>query len=460
MRNWFSKQETSPNQNPSPETDLEKSRVDSQSELAQASLRELLQDPTVPEEVRNALSGEYAELGKLLQKLEQEEIHIAVFGRVSVGKSSLLNALMGENYFSVSPLHGETKQKEQHKWKDLHEPVDQIVEHQTGGVHFIDTPGIDEVEGEGREVIARKAAMRADIILFVIDGDLTQIEFQALQSLKQYSQPLLLILNKSDHFTEDEQVRLMQHLRERTKDLVDSENILLTRSKASHKNILIENPDGTQEQRIDSILPEVSDLKNRIWHIVENDGRTLAALNASLFASDLSDDVGRQVLALRRELANKVITNYSLTKGLAVAVNPVPVADLLAAAGLDVSMIIHLSRLHGLPMSKDEASSLLKVIATQLAALMGTAWAIHALSSALKATTAGLSTFFTAAAQGSIGYYATVVLGRVAEAWLAQGKSWGQHGPKAVVKNILNDLDRNSIIQEGRTAILEKLGRS
>ena len=217
LRNWFSKQETNPEQNRSLEAEQEKSRVDSQSELAQASLRELLQDPTVPEEVRNALSGEYAELGKLLQKLEQEEIHIAVFGRVSVGKSSLLNALMGENYFSVSPLHGETKQKEQHKWKDLQKPVDQIVEHQTGGVHFIDTPGIDEVEGEGREVIARKAAMRADIILFVIDGDLTQIEFQALQSLKQYSQPLLLILNKSDHFTEDEQVRLMQHLRERTK---------------------------------------------------------------------------------------------------------------------------------------------------------------------------------------------------------------------------------------------------
>jgi len=184
------------------------------------------------------------------------------------------------------------------------------------------------------------------------------------------------------------------------------------------------------------------------------------ALNASMLASDLSDDVGRQVLAARRDISKKIITNYSLAKALAVAANPVPVADLVTAAGLDASLVIHLSRLHGLEMNKREAGDLVGVIATQLAALMGASWAVHALSSVLKAGTAGLSTFFTAAAQGSIAYYATIVLGRVTEAWLAQGKSWGSRGPKVVVKEIIDSLDKNSIVQEGREAILEKLGRS
>ncbi|NNM12732.1 MAG: DUF697 domain-containing protein [Gammaproteobacteria bacterium] len=420
----------------------------------QNSLRELLHDSSVPDEVRAALENEFDELRALLKKIEQEEIHIVVFGRVSVGKSSLLNALMGENHFAVSPLHGETKQKQQQEWQDR-----PLAEHQTGGVHFIDTPGIDEVDGDTREWIARKAAQRADIILFVVDSDLTQTEFQALQSLKQFSQPMLLILNKADQYSEQEQTRLLKHLKQRVQGLVDPEHVLATSARSVEKKILLEQADGSYLEQEKILTPEVNELKDHIWHIVEHEGRTLAALNASLFASDLSDDVGKQVLTLRRELANKVITNYSLSKGLAVAANPIPIADLVAAAGLDVSMIIHLSRLHGLPMTREEAGDLFKVIITQLAALMGSTWAINALSTALKVTTAGLSTVLTAAAQGSIAYYATVVLGRVAETWLAQGKSWGKQGPKVVVKHILNNLDKKSILQEGRQAILEKLSR-
>ena len=454
MHSWFSKQEKTPTSNSSnslsskPENSLKESRV-------QDSLRELLNDDSVPSSVREALKDEYAELNQLLQKLEQEEIHIAVFGRVSVGKSSLLNALMGEVHFSVSPLHGETKERNQVEWKNA-----KLDEYQSGGVHFIDTPGIDEVDGDTRELIARKAAQRADIILFVIDSDITQSEFQAIQSLQQFSQPLLLILNKSDQYPKRELARLLRHIRLRCENLIKSENILNTSSKQIEKTVLIEQIDGSLIEETQITVPKVDELRNRIWHIVENDGATLAALNASLFASDLSDDVGTQVLALRRELANKIITNYSLTKGLAVAANPIPIADLVAAAGLDASMILHLSRLHGLPMSKSEAGDLLKVIVTQLAALMGTTWAIHALSTVLKISTAGLSTIVTAAVQGSIGYYATTVLGRVAETWLAQGKSWGKLGPKAVVKDIVKNLDKSSILQEGREAILQKLSRN
>jgi len=454
LRNLFSKQEAKPTSNSSSTAAL----TNSQSVLAQQSLRDLLNDESVPNSVRTALSSEYAELHELIKKLEQEEIHIAVFGRVSVGKSSLLNALMGEQAFAVSPLHGETKVREQHKWKNLSD-ASELDQKQAGGVHFIDTPGIDELEGEERELIARKAAQRADIILFVIDADLTQIEFQAIQSLLQFSQPLLLVLNKSDNYPANELTQLLQHIKQRLAGLLDENNILPSSAKTHQQVVLVEQANGDFVEQEKTILPNVEKLKQRIWEIVERDGRTLAALNASLFASDLSDDVGRQVLALRRDLANEVITHYSLAKGLAVAVNPVPIADLLAAASLDVGMIIHLSRLHGLPMSKGEAGELLKVIITQLAALMGTTWAIHALSSALKITTAGLSTLLTAAVQGSIAYYATVVLGQVAETWLAQGKSWGKQGPKVVVNQILKNIDKQSILQEGRAAILDKLGK-
>ncbi len=432
--------------------------------LARRSLKALLNDEKVPAKVRVALADEYAEVDALLQKLEQNEIHIAVFGRVSVGKSSLLNALMGEQVFSVSALHGETKQREQKKWNKLptqrYSRNQEIEEHQSGGIHFIDTPGIDEVDGKERELIAKKAAARADIILFVVDSDITQTEYQALQFLTSFTQPIIFVFNKIDLYSQEELQRLLNHIKSRVSKWVPDERFVSLCSEAKRKTIIMQQKDGSETEAVKTILPDVTELKELIWHIVEKDGRTLAALNASMLASDLSDDVGRQVLAARRDISKKIITNYSLAKAMAVAANPVPVADLVAAAGLDASLVIHLSRLHGLEMNKREAGDLVGVIVTQLAALMGASWAVHALSSVLKAGTAGLSTFFTAAAQGSIAYYATIVLGRVTEAWLAQGKSWGSRGPKAVVKEIVDSLDKNSILQEGREAILEKLGRS
>ena len=99
----------------------------------------------------------------MLDKIEHGEVHISVLGRVSVGKSSLLNALLGSDRFSTSPLHGETREAAYSDW----------TEYEAGGVCLIDTPGINEVDGAERERLARDIAGRSDIVLFVVDGDIT-----------------------------------------------------------------------------------------------------------------------------------------------------------------------------------------------------------------------------------------------------------------------------------------------
>ena len=146
---------------------------DSHLALARESLRELLSDPRVPQEVRASLNEDYQQVQSMLDKLEHGHIHIAVFGRVSVGKSALVNALLGEQRFATSPLHGETRTVQRGQWNEFHD----------GNVYLIDTPGINEVDGEERELLAREVASRADLVLFVVDGDLTQVELDALQTL-------------------------------------------------------------------------------------------------------------------------------------------------------------------------------------------------------------------------------------------------------------------------------------
>lgn len=423
---------------------------DTHLQLATESLRQLLDDSRIPDDVRESLRNDYTQVRGMLDKLEHGHVHIAVFGRVSVGKSSLLNALLGQPVFSVSVLHGETRSVNMQQWQ----------EYSDNGIFLIDTPGINEIDGESREKMAHEVASRADLVLFVVDGDLTDVEFQALKTVTSSHRPTLLVVNKADRYTEKEQQQLRSIMRTRTQGVIAPENLIFTTAQASRQTIIYVNEHGEEIEGIRERPVNISALKTRLWDIIEAEGKTLAALNATLFAGHLSKEVGQRILAIKRELGEKTIRLYCIGKGVAVAFNPIPVADLLAAAAIDASMIIHLSKLYGLPISRNEASDLIRTILGQMLLLAGTVWAVHLVSSAMKLGTGGISTVITGAAQGAVAWYSTLVVGRVAEEWLANGKSWGEVGPKLTVERILESLDRDSVLTEAREEILTYLHKT
>ena len=415
--------------------------------LARESLRDLIADERVPDEVRDSLAEDYQQVQAMLDKLEHGHIHIAMFGRVSVGKSALVNALLGEQRFATSPLHGETRTIQSGHWHEFHD----------GNVYLIDTPGINEVDGEARERLAHEVAGRADLILFVVDGDLTQAELDALRGIAQLRRPLILVLNKIDRFSQPERDSLREALLDHGAGLVHPDNLVFAAAQPAPQWVVRVDERGVESEEERRRPADISALKTRLWQILDSEGKTLAALNASLFAGGLSDQVAARVLQARRALGERVIRTWCIAKGVAVALNPVPVADLIAAAVVDVSMVIHLSRTYGLPLSRTEAGALVKTIGAQMLLLMGTVWAMHFAASALKLGTGGLSAIVTGGAQGAVAYYSTYVVGRAAERYLANGKSWGEAGPKLTVREILDSLDRDSIIEQAKADIRSRL---
>ena len=415
--------------------------------LARESLRELINDSRLPVGVRNALAHDYDAVEAMLDKLENGHLHLSVFGRVSTGKSSLLNALIGENTFSVSPLHGETKHSSMQAWKEI----------DAGGVFFIDTPGLDEAGGENREALAKEVVGRSDLVIFVLDGDITDTELDALKTAIAGGRPILIVLNKGDLYTSDERESLLQSVREKTHGIIEPDHVIVVAAQPRPQLVVEIDADGNEHQAERLREPDISQLRLKLWEILEAEGKTLAALNASLFAADLSDQVGRRILAARRELGEKLVRTYCVAKGIAVACNPIPVADLFAAAFIDVGMVVHLSKAYDLPMSQTEAGAIVKVIMVESAALMGTVWALHFVSSALKVGTIGLSTILTAGAQGAIAYYSTYLVGQSAATYLAKGKSWGEGGPKQVVKQILDTLDRDTVLSDAKREIQARM---
>lgn len=417
---------------------------------ANRNLRTLLEDPEIPAGVRQALEPEFREVERLADKLEREVVHVAVFGRVGTGKSSLCNALLGERVFATSTLHGETRRSDARAWHAF----------EAGHVELIDTPGIDELAGGERETLAREVAAKADVLLFVCDGDLTEVEFRALADIAALHRPVLLILNKADRYTAEERDRLLERLEERAAPLIGAGRVLAAAADPRPETVIRVRADGSEEEGTRERPVDVHVLRERLWQLLAEEGKTLVALNAALFAADLDQQVAERVVAARRDLADRLIRKYCLGKGIAVAANPVPVADLLAAAGIDVAMVLHLGQLYGHRLSRREASRLLVTIAAQLLALMGAYWGVNLVSSALKGMTAGMTTVVTGAAQGALAWYATFVTGKAAETWFAHGKDWGPEGPRATVRGILDSLDRESLLLDARNEILATLKKA
>ncbi|MDR2941970.1 MAG: 50S ribosome-binding GTPase, partial [Treponema sp.] len=121
-------------------------------------------------------------------------VHIAFFGRRNAGKSSLVNAVTGQNLAIVSDMKGTTT-----------DPVYKAMELlPLGPVVIIDTPGIDDEGelGEKRVGKARQVLNKTDVAVLVLDGELPDTilaaEKELIDLFVSRNIPYITVLNKSD----------------------------------------------------------------------------------------------------------------------------------------------------------------------------------------------------------------------------------------------------------------------
>ena len=121
-----------------------------------------------------------------------ERVHIGIFGKRNAGKSSLINALTGQNLAIVSDVKGTTT-----------DPVLKAMELlPLGPVVMIDTPGLDD-DGELGELRIQKAYQilnKTDIALLVVDGTIgmTDEDTRILKRIQDKKVPHVVVFNKAD----------------------------------------------------------------------------------------------------------------------------------------------------------------------------------------------------------------------------------------------------------------------
>jgi small GTP-binding protein len=266
---------------------------------------------------------ELAEISFLQEKLKKQAIAIALFGMVSRGKTSLLNALFGKKLGETGAINGVTQGISTYEWKISQRSSIHNEENQKLELQFIDTQGLDEVGGEIGGMVALEAAKRADLILFVIAGDMTRLEQESITQLQTFYKPILLVFNKADLYPESDREAIYKALQnEEMRKLISPQEIVLTVAEPLPVKVRLQYSDGRESQEVwERPQPDVQALKERIVSLLNTEGKALLVINVLRALLEIQDAVTQRHLQ-KLQTSTAIAAVIFVSEAIALLISP------------------------------------------------------------------------------------------------------------------------------------------
>ena len=413
------------------------------SEAASSTLQAVRQQVSqIQDEVtRQALLSKSREIEA---NLARGEIQVVVFGTGSAGKTSLVNAVMGKMVGKVSAPMGTTMVGETYclRLKGLERKI-----------LITDTPGILEagVAGTQREQLARELATAADLLLFVVDNDLRRSEYEPLQALAGIGKRSVVVLNKTDLYTDEDKEAILARLRQRVRGFISTNDVVAIAANPQ----IVELSGGEVFQPESDIMP----LMRRMAAILRAEGEDLVADNILLQSMRLGEEARKLIDVQRRRQADKIVDRFQWIGAGVVSVTPLPVVDLLATAAVNAQMVVEIGRVYGCELNMERGRELALSLAKTIASLGIVKGALQLLSTALQLN---VGTFIIGRAiQGVTAAYLTRIAGKSFIEYFRHDQDWGDGGMTEVVQRQfqLNRRDEfiKAFVQEAIARVVKPL---
>ncbi|MDX2229087.1 MAG: GTP-binding protein [Leptolyngbyaceae cyanobacterium bins.349] len=378
------------------------------------------------------------------QTLSSGELRVVVFGTGSAGKTSLVNALIGRMVGNVGAPMGTT---------EVGQTYTLPLQGMNREILITDTPGILEagVAGTEREQLARKLATEADLLLFVLDNDLRQSEYEPLMGLAAIGKRSLVILNKADLYLETDCELILARLRERVRGVVPAADVIAV--SANPQSVRLE--DGSMLQPDPDIMP----LIRRMVAVLRAEGEDLLADNILLQSQRLADRARELIDGQRRRQADKIVDRFQWIGAGVIAATPLPVVDMLATAAVNAQMVVEIGKVYGCDINMERGRELALSLGKTLAGLGIVKGAITVVTTALQLSIGGI--VVGRAIQAVTAAYLTRIAGKSFIEYFRHDQDWGDGGITEVVQRQfqLNKKDEfvKSFVQEAITRVVKPL---
>ena len=293
-----------------------------------------------------------------------------------------------------------------------------------------------------------------------------------LSELREAQKPIILVFNQVDRYPEVDRDQIYAKIKdERVKHLVRPDDIVMTAARPDPYKVKIQLPDGTTQIQWERPAPLIDPLKVRILDVLDREGKALVALNTLLIAGDLHADIVARKVRIRDDAANRLIWNFSLATGAAVALNPIPVVDIAGGLAVDVGMIVALSNVYGIPLTRRTATSLVRDMMLALGAMGAVGIVSRLVASGIKSSLAGVTILSGGLAlppdrarlrnsrrgPGSDRRLHVVRLGARCQDLPPSGLPVGPTGIKTVIQQIITEAKADSVIDRLRDDLKKRL---
>jgi len=293
------------------------------------------------------------ELEELARRRQLEVIHLALFGEISSGKSSLINALLPGASVQTDVIGGTTTMIQHYYWR--RESGDEVV--------LVDVPGLNQMEREYDRMVMEEA-QRAHVVIFVCDGDLTRDEYRALQPLLEMKKPLIVAFNKLDRYTADDQQLIRKHLVERF--AADRQVTIVGIATVPARRVVRVGPDGVEHEEEQVLPPQIDELRAALQSVLDGNMELLEHLRDTAVFKLTARKLEQSKLEHRTRKSAELVKTYTgraVVGGLA-AISPG--TDILIQGYLGTRLVKSLCELYEVPAGEIELQKLLTLTQKQV----------------------------------------------------------------------------------------------
>jgi uncharacterized protein len=284
------------------------------------------------------------ELAQLEHRAQSSAFYIAFFGEISSGKSALIRTMSGDTAIKSDARGGTTHSVKQYELTE------------GDGAHFIlaDVPGTDEVGGERYAVMAREEALRAHVVVYVMNGDVSRSQFGDIEFLRFFAKPMLIAINKADLYTDEELLALRTQLHTKLQLPV------VLASAGATLDVLLEHADGRREAGKRQQAADVVALRAAIAHSLARGRAALEVAREQAVLRSVAiklDDVERGV---RDDEARQLLGVYGKRAMVGAMAAVAPGTDIVIQGALAIAFLRELTTLYGVRLRDVELESVVR----------------------------------------------------------------------------------------------------
>lgn len=306
-----------------------------------------------------------AELQKWRLRRAGGAIYVAVFGDVSVGKSSLIAALVPDAEVRTHIVGGTTQRLTEYIWRS------------PGGdtLTLVDMPGTNQV-GAQLDDTARHEAQRAHVVVYVCDGDLTRSQDAELAALTAMHKPIILALTKTDRYSDEALMLIKQRLAERIADRPETE--LISVQGGGTDELVRVLPDGREEPIQRQRPADVQALAEALQRRLDESSEVMSALRDSAVFLLVNQKLDAAEVRRRDAAADRLVGEYTRKAIVGALAAITPGTDILIQGYFGANLVREMCKLYGVAprdVAVDEflklAQGELRTTATVMLAVIG-----------------------------------------------------------------------------------------